>query len=279
MAVDNNGFEEFLKWNLQLTHIGIHRCSNINDNLFELIVKHVARIESVCFSPRVQEDPFEPNNIKCFGQLMNLKSLELCATEEKSASLWAVAVVKEIGGAKIHLEHLHLEGISSGDDESNRFADDMANLKNLRTLSLRSVEKLSASQVLHCCKQLSELSELYFLENEPDSRFSEDNLLELIRNSVKLQTMRCGNFYCVERNICIDQVTYMQMVKAVSNRCENISLKICLNKSAYSANIPDELVRAHKDSLTLSFAYTVAPLSRHFNGEISIRGSLDGSIM
>lgn len=263
VAVDNNSFEEFLKFNPQLAHIGMHRCPNINDNLFEAIVKHVPHIESICFGTCERGDSFEPiktKNIKYFGQLMNLKSLELCVAKGESSSMFAVAVVKEIVRAKIPLEHLHLDGIDSG-DESDRFADYMAKLENLKTLSLRSVENLSTRQVLDCCKQLSELSEFRLLENETHSKFSADSLLELTRNSSKLRIVRCGIFHCVEKKIVIGLDTYMKMVDAVSNRCENKPLLVCLNKSGYSANIPDELVRAHTDSVILSFAYTVVPFT------------------
>lgn len=273
VAVDNNNFEELLKWNPQLKDIGIHNCQSINDTVFETIVKHVPSIEKISFSRHERNDRHETiesinnENVKYFRQLMNLKSLELvCVAKTKSSSMWAMAVVREIVGAKVPLECLRLHGIDLG-DESNQFANAIAKLKKLKTLSLKSVDGLCVSQILEFSKHLSELTEFCFCRSDQESIFSANNLLALISNSKKLRLICYCNYYYVQQKICIGIETYTEMVIAVKNRCVGRELKICLNKSGYDASIPVKLVRTHKDSLTLSIVHKDGHLICQCNGE------------
>lgn len=93
------------------------------------------------------------------------------------------------------------------------------------------------------CKPLKELSEvkLYGI----DLKMTNGDLAKFIKNAEKLQEFEYHALYR-EQTICntIDVAAFEKLVKIVDQRSEKTKLNLLLDRRAFTADLPEEIIRA-----------------------------------
>lgn len=237
--------DKFLAMNPQLKRIEFSFCANI-DYLLQLIVKYVPEIEAIRLNTNC---PRNNEQIKYVGRLRRLKSLEMRTLTDYPLA-YITTGIRVISAADICLEHLHLSSFTlRGYQEF--FVSAIKQLKSLKTLCLERTKKLTAAHILDICKHLKQLAELRLSRNY-GLKLNTADLLELIDSSEKLQKFEINSS---AQNACIDVEEHEKLVEMIERRYERISLRIDVLNGAFFTNLPEELARTHKDSLTLNMTF------------------------
>lgn len=233
-----------LKHNSQLKEIVLYWCRDLDDRILQSIVKYVPNIESI--------ETNAVNKIgssKYFGQMNDLKYLML-----GHGSFLMAAAVCEMGAANVPLRHLHLCRLNVY-GATAKFIAGISKLKQLQTLKLTLPEGLYAAHFSTICTHLTQLTKL---ELEVDLKLTARNILELIRNARRLLALTITALD-LDEPVVFDADIYSRIIIVLEGKRQKSPLKIILNNEAYTVNIPNEMARAHKDSLS-----------------IVIRGSIEG---
>lgn len=244
--VKNEDIDGFLMRNQQLKEIEIVNCRNIDDRIWQSIATHVPLIEAIRFNQCI---PTNVCNVKHLNQLTRLRSLDL-STSLKDSADYLTSAVCVVGAAQIAIEKLNLSKVDFSKG-SAQFVDGISKLKHLKSLRIDKTTGLAAPDICKICKSLSQLTKINLIGNELSLTF--DNLLEMIRYLDKLETLFFlkSRFMDKDERICIDADAYTRLVQAVGQRRERNHLLLCVSRPHYTAIIPTELIKRHKDSLTL----------------------------
>lgn len=255
--LENSDFTEFLKQNPQLKKLELHHCNNLDNSIFQTIAKHVPYIERMGFN--ASECFFTTNekrkNIKYFGELSALKTLTFQLPEDY---LYLTSIVHEIASANIALEFLALSGFIDMYPDTigyEHFIGDITKFKNLKSLVLRDILDIRASQLIHIVKHLKELSLINLgLVNVP--MMTQNDLLQLIRNAPKSHEFRLVSLLHSDLSlISIDVNTPGKLLDILEQRSDKTQLKLRLQR-----DIPD----GYRSSL-LSIEYYWIRLSNIMN--------------
>lgn len=250
--VTQNALDEFLECNPQLKKIDVKH-NKPSYNIFRSIAKYVPEIEEIRFANRRGGNEIVS---EYFGQMRKLNSLELNISYNRT---FIPSAFSEISTSKIPLEHLNLiEENVYGDNrvDGKKLCDNISKLETLKTLRMDVIWKRSSNNILHMCTQLMGLTELHlfyvFIGAELD--ITRKFLMELIRILENLEVLgiHVRRHGALKSKICIDTDTYSAMVTLAKKRGLRTHLKIDLSGRIFTANISSELVRVHKETVTVT---------------------------
>lgn len=252
-VLTNSDVEKLLKCNSEIKKIDLVGCPRLNDNVIQSIAEYVPHIEGL----RLLVDfPKSTEQIRMsamsLGQLSSLNSLEmdlrLCPPPFVNLAL------SEICASNTGLKHLCLQCIELVDG-ADRFVESVSKLNHLETLKLYYITDLNVSHIINICKHLHKLIKLEIFIQWPTP--SVRNLLNIVRLCENLELLNILVADSVTEKTCIDVGTFDDMVNILRMQCFKRRLKIVLDDDCFAINVPKEIIRAHKESLsivTLPFA-------------------------
>lgn len=245
----HDDIKEFLKNNPQLKEFHFTYRTASDTQIFQYIGQYASGIETlqICLNPRFEVlHPFPLNDIQ-FDQLRDLKSITLFAKNLKGKSNHLVPAICDIGAANIPLKTLFLASGKLSELYANRFVDGISKVKTLETLDLK-LGGLNGQHIIRICTHLSELTKLDLHMTEG---LSAQNILDIVRIAGKLQWLDVSTQATNDNKTDIGGEFFLELAQIVENRANKMHLQIKLDQSGYSVNIPGELARAHKESLSI----------------------------
>lgn len=238
---DTDRSKEFVKSNPQLKEIELSGF-NLDPTIFRVIGDYAIDIETLIFRVGVVNSVGYPAGAKCFDRLRNLKSVTLFDYHEQE---YLTEAILDIAAAQIQLKTLCVKSRSEI-PELHQFVEGISKLKTLETLQLK-VAGLRLRDVIHICKQLSELSKLRIrIFEEPTAK----NISKLVRMTEKLQCLSISMRECDEK-ICFDADIYKALAQVVEERDKKVRLEITLNADNFYVDVPKELANTHCNSLSI----------------------------
>lgn len=236
-VVKNSDIVQFLEQNPQVKKLDMDYCDNIDDNIFQSIVKSPCHIEELWF---VADNPSNRDNVKYLGQLLELKSLMLMVEDDRG---YVPQAVHEIASANIALETL----IVFGFDMSEQFIEEILKLEKLKTLHLMDVNNMTTAHLMEIGKSLKDLSKLWVTVT---LEMTKDDLLKFIQNAEKLQEFRLYPWDQVPIDFGpkLDAETFGKLVKTLEQRSEKIPLHLYTSYNFSMIHIPFEIIRAARNS-------------------------------
>lgn len=243
--LEHSDIEEFLKQNPQIKEFGFTLCNRLDDSILRSLAKYVPGIEKLDFCTKRFT---MQSHIKYVGQLRKLKSLSLTVYYDGP---YMQAIIHKIGSTNIALEHLDLIRFDFS-YKSGQFVNRVAKLQHLKTLKLSWIENMKASHLIAICKSLKQLEEVE-LDAMSNFEMTVDDLLELIKNSEKLQEFAIYNWggsSPFDTNCNIDTDIFNQLVGFVELRRDKTPLTLRFHQ-AFTASVPKELRDAAANLITL----------------------------
>lgn len=133
--------------------------------------------------------------------------------------------------------------------DPHKFVESIPKYEKLKILRLDCVCCIYLSDILRVCKNLKELTELYFVCDMRTSNVTEAEILELVQSAPKLRSFqyRITSRIACERprpHFSIEVKTYKELVKIVRRRRENTPLTIDMMHEPIPAKIVDNSVFA-----------------------------------
>lgn len=238
-GVENRDFVEFLKKNPQLKQVNVSHCNKLTANIYRSMAEFTPTIEQIDFK---SGSGTNRNNVEPFGRLQNLKSLTL-VVDGNHAEL----AIRKIAASNIPLESLDVSRFDAFYNTKVLF-DEISKLKKLQTLRLRRVSDLDASHFIRMFEQLEELTDVHLCVI--DLTMEARDLLRMVRSATKLQRFECYNLD-VEGRITIDAHTFQSLLQIVEERPNRTPLTLQLGGKAFAADVPAELMKSARDTLTL----------------------------
>lgn len=241
IKLNDDHIKLMLERNPQLRKVELLRCDRLTNITFAQLASEVETMNLSIFGRCHALD-----SSRYFGRLNNLKSLTLKFNSTIENAHFMALAIQEIGNANIPLRYLRLF-CANMSLHAGMLVDGIIKLKKLETLKLTSIVDLNASHVEKICKHCTELS---VLELSLMYIADPDLILNMIRIAKKLKSLTFVAFVKTFAKTCIEVDTYKEMIKIVENRCNNTHLEIKLDNRVYSSNVPQDLVRAHKQTLS-----------------------------
>lgn len=238
---DMDGIKEFVRRNPQLKSFEIGGY-NVETPIFQIVGEHATEIENLIVGVGLLGSEY-PVRAGYFDRLRNLNSVTI--TDDRSQH-FLTAAINDIAAADISLKKLC--GKASREVlKVDQLVEGISKLKTLETLELKVVG-LRTRDVIHICKQLSKLSKLRI---RISGELTIEYLLYLIRIAENLQWLFVSIIKCNKTN-CIDASAYKELLQIVEKRAfGKRHLEIILPGNCYSRNIPGELAKTHKNSLSI----------------------------
>lgn len=241
--------KEVLKCNPQLKGIIVNE-NCVDDDIFQIIAEHASQIEFLSVGLLDRRDS-RNSNLLYLRQLKRLQTFKLMISPSIGWSTYYMAwSLNNISGANIPLKKLQLAYADFSLYARNEIITEIKKFKQLQVLDLLKVKGLTEPLIADACKNLPELSKL---DVKMDFTPTRECILEIIGNANKLASLKIVIIEPEDSKICIDVKTYMEMVNILEKRHEKTQLKVELDTHAYRLNVPFDLVRAHKDRLSISF--------------------------
>lgn len=237
---DMNGIQEFVKCNPQLKSFEIGGY-NVDTSIFQIVGEHATDMETLVVGVGLLGSEY-PVGARYFDRLRNLNSVTI--TDDRSQH-YLTAAIGDIAAAEIPLKTLSAKA-SREVLKVDQLVEGISKLKNLETLELKVVG-LRARDVVRFCKHLSELSKLRI---RISGELTIERLLDLVLIAEKLQWLFVSIVEC-DKMMCIDASAYKELVQIVKKRAQRARLEIILPGNYYSKNIPGELAKAHKNTLSI----------------------------
>lgn len=207
-------------------------------DLLQSIATHIPLVENIDIRPH------ESSNFNCLAEQLKLNTLHMRMNHAYGPDfLQALTAVDNVT-----LEHFELWSFRLPDPgHVNKFTANLPKLKTIKTLKLHFIHELNASHVINVAKNLNELVEFYWSTMSP---FTKEQLLELIRNANALQrftfSVRSGT-----KRIPLDRNIFMELVSVVKNRPQKTHLRIDAFCFFQEIAVPNDLISANSDSLTI----------------------------
>lgn len=236
----NVDVEKVLAKNPQLKKIELFYCRNVTDHILQSIATYTPQVESLKFkSFELRSSTFQ-RNTKYLGQMSKLKSVEIDCYGNSFCS-----AIDEMAAANVAIDHLKLRSFNLR-DQAERFSNGISRIKTLKSLVLSHSVGLKATHVIDIVNNLDVLTE-FELTSMLD--LTVENLLELIKTGRKLQKIKFGAF--PKHRIFIGGELFTKMAKIVEKRPEKVHLVLFLLNWYADVVIPEYLVAAHSDALTV----------------------------
>lgn len=248
--MDVDTAKEFLKCNMQLKEIEFNYCSGLNPRLFQYIGDYATEVETLDINLGEfdfdEETPDYSPNAQHIQRLRNLKSIRL--TDWYCKIPYLTEVICHVAAAEVSLKTLDVTSLKLLRMDINRFVDGISKLKTLETLYLDVRGDLHVHHITHICQNLSKLTKLSILM---DKAWTMENILQLVRNAEKLQslTVKPARYYL--QKVCVNDETYTKLANIVEKRNEKTHLKITLHARYYFINISEVLTKAHDKLLSV----------------------------
>lgn len=190
--------------------------------------------------------------------MTNLRSLDI-RVPRRSAWIYITQAIREISEARIPLEHL---SVSDCDFKRNslQFVEAVGSLETLEKLYFSYIDGLNSNDIQFICQELRELKVVWVNANCLVPNL--ENLLRLIRSSEKMRNMSFFRhtrprfpYPFANEKYCINANAYSTIMEILQQRRERIPFALDLATSAYSINVPNELMEQYKHWFTLRTSY------------------------
>lgn len=246
---------EMLKCNPQLKafeFLSYVACLKI-EILLPSIVEHIPEIETLSICIRsgeplhiLGEEQIKDESSKYFSQFTRLSSLEL--EIYSNGDHFALLAISAIAAANISLKHLHFRTWSV-----EPHVEFISKFKQLESLKLICSHEVSVPYFLEICRNCNQLSTIHLFVFRASSL---ENIIEIIKHSENLRSVaiKIVPFYTdlIERET-VDINVFTQLLKIVKNRRKETRLEIHLDKLYYKIRVPNDLAKAHQDTLSIEY--------------------------
>lgn len=225
-------FRKFLIKNQQLKSIELDYRLRSTCDYFNIIIKHLPRIESLNIFVRSR---FSSNGVNkgCLHRMTALKKLVI-----RGASDLFSSTLRDIAAANIPIESFALY--------SNRYRQNIMNVipqfKKLKSLQLVEMQSMDYQHLIRTSKSFGGVTEFYWQSVSVGCCWwRKIDLLEFIEAAEKLQKL-----YYVDTGGDIDVDTYMKIVNIVKNRSGHNHLEIISTIDSPWNNVPEKIKNEKK---------------------------------